>query len=107
MFTATCPRWQKSPLLAMLLWLLNTGAATWLPSRSRFLMPKTAVRFMKLHGPEYQGDPKRVILAGNSSGGHTAVYASFFPEGEDNLYPDVNRQSKWRGRLLRLCLRHA
>ncbi|WP_396583436.1 hypothetical protein [Lactobacillus delbrueckii] len=70
-------------------------------------MPKTAVRFMKLHGPEYQGDPKRVILAGNSSGGHTAVYASFFPEGEDNLYPDVNRQSKWRGRLLRLCLRHA
>lgn len=65
MFTATCPRWQKSPLLAMLLWLLNTGAATWLPSRSRFLMPKTAVRFMKLHGPEYQGDPKRVILAGN------------------------------------------
>jgi len=45
---------------------------------------------MKLHGPEYQGDPKRVILAGNSSGGHTAVYASFFPEGEDNLYPDVN-----------------
>ncbi|MBT8906148.1 hypothetical protein BTI66_05675 [Lactobacillus delbrueckii subsp. bulgaricus] len=56
---------------------------------------------------KYQGDPKRVILAGNSSGGHTAVYASFFPEGEDNLYPDVNRQSKWRGRLLRLCLRHA
>lgn len=101
------PRWQKSPLLAMLLWLLNTGAATWLPPRSRFLMPKTAVRFMKLHGPEYQGDPKRVILAGNSSGDHTAVYASFFPEGEDNLYPDVNRQSKWRGRLLRLCLRHA
>lgn len=51
---------------------------------------QNAVRFMKLHGPEYQGDPKRVILAGNSSGGHTAVYASFFPEGEDNLYPDVN-----------------
>lgn len=24
-FTATCPRWQKSPLLAMLLRLLNTG----------------------------------------------------------------------------------
>lgn len=45
---------------------------------------------MKLHGPEYQGDPKQVILAGNSSGGHTAVYASFFPEGEDNLYPYVN-----------------
>lgn len=51
---------------------------------------QNAVRFMKLHGPEYQGDPKQVILAGNSSGGHTAVYASFFPEGEDNLYPDVN-----------------
>lgn len=51
---------------------------------------QNAVRFMKLHGPEYHGDPKQVILAGNSSGGHTAVYASFFPEGEDNLYPDVN-----------------
>lgn len=35
------PQWQKLPLLAMLLRLLNTGAATWLPSRSQFLMPKT------------------------------------------------------------------
>lgn len=51
---------------------------------------QNAVRFMKLHGPEYQGDPKQVILADNSSGDHTAVYASFFLEGEDNLYPDVN-----------------
>lgn len=53
------------------------------------------------------GRPKAGYFSGQSSGGHTAVYASFFPEGEDNLYPDVNRQSKWRGRLLRLCLRHA
>lgn len=101
------PQMAKIAALGYVVVVVEYRGSDVLPPRSRFLMPKTAVRFMKLHGPEYQGDPKRVILAGNSSGDHTAVYASFFPEGEDNLYPDVNRQSKWRGRLLRLCLRHA
>lgn len=51
---------------------------------------RNAVRFMKVHADEYHADPEKIILAGCSSGGHTAVYASFFDEPDDSQFPDVN-----------------
>lgn len=51
---------------------------------------RNAVRFMKLHAREYHGDPDKIFLSGNSSGGHTALYAEIF-DGEDrNQYPGIS-----------------
>lgn len=51
---------------------------------------RNAVRFMKIHGKEYHGDPEKIILAGNSSGGHAAVYAPIFQGKEENQYPGIS-----------------
>lgn len=51
---------------------------------------RNAVRFMKAHGQEYHGDPKKIILAGNSSGGHTAVYAPIYQGEDDSRYPGIS-----------------
>lgn len=37
-----------------------------------------AIRFMRAHANQYHIDPERMIIAGNSSGGHTAVFAAIF-----------------------------
>lgn len=34
---------------------------------------KTAVRWLKAHAADYSIDPTRMVLAGDSSGGHTAL----------------------------------
>lgn len=34
---------------------------------------KTALRFMKMHAETYHADPEKILLWGDSSGGHTAV----------------------------------
>lgn len=41
---------------------------------------QAAVRFMTEHAAEYHVDTDKLILAGNSSGGHTAVFGSFWPQ---------------------------
>ena len=51
-----------------------------------------AVRFLRFHAAEYGIDPSRIVLAGNSSGGHTAVYASFWQGEEENLYPGISAE---------------
>lgn len=47
---------------------------------------KTAIRFMKLHAAEYHGDPNRVVIWGDSSGGHTALMSGLtgdsFPDNK-------------------------
>jgi len=42
---------------------------------------KTAIRFMRKNAERYQIDPERVILFGDSSGGHTAVLAGITGDG--------------------------
>lgn len=46
---------------------------------------QAAVRYMTEHAAEYNVDVNKLILAGNSSGGHTAVFGSFWPQ--DNGEP--------------------
>lgn len=57
---------------------------------------RNAVRFMKKNAAEYQIDPDKVILAGDSSGGHTAMFGAILQddEGEDNLFPGVSAEVK-------------
>ena len=61
---------------------------------------RNAVRFMKIHGGEYQADVEKIFLGGSSSGGHTAMFGGIFQEedGQDaSLYPGVS--AKVRGIL--------
>ncbi|MBP3894253.1 MAG: alpha/beta hydrolase [Atopobiaceae bacterium] len=53
---------------------------------------RNAVRFMRVHATEYAVDPTRMAVMGDSSGGHTAVYAGILhdDEGEHNLFPGTS-----------------
>lgn len=44
---------------------------------------RTAIRFMKQHAEEYNIDTNRIIVAGDSSGGHTAVMAGIATAGSE------------------------
>jgi acetyl esterase/lipase len=41
---------------------------------------KRAVAWMKSHAEEYRVDPKRVVLAGGSAGGHLALMSAYAPD---------------------------
>ena len=53
---------------------------------------RNAVRYLRANAAMYGIDPDRMVLAGNSSGGHTAVYASMWQGEEENLYPGVSAE---------------
>ena len=53
---------------------------------------KNAIRFMKAHAKEYNGDPDKVILTGGSSGGHVATLAGM--TAKTNLFDEpINDES--------------
>ena len=53
---------------------------------------KSAVRFMRKNAEEYNIDPDRIVLWGDSSGGHTAVMAGITGDGmlDNGLYDDFS-----------------
>jgi acetyl esterase/lipase len=55
---------------------------------------RNAVRFLRKNAEKYQIDPDRIILAGSSSGGHTAVFGGMrHNDGtEENLFPGVSAE---------------
>lgn len=55
---------------------------------------RNAVRFLRKHADEYMIDPDRMILAGSSSGGHTAVFGGLIhdDDSEDNLFPGISAE---------------
>ncbi len=56
---------------------------------------RNAVRFLRLHAAEFHLDPEKIVMSGNSSGGHTAVFAGMSQDEEtDNLYPGVSADVK-------------
>lgn len=57
---------------------------------------RNAVRFMRAHADEYGVDPERMVIMGDSSGGHTAVYAGIFcdDEAETNRFPGISAEVK-------------
>lgn len=57
---------------------------------------RNAVRFMREHAVEYQIDPNKIMISGDSSGGHTAMFAGIIHDDDstDNLYPGVSGEVK-------------
>lgn len=56
---------------------------------------RNAIRFLRKNASEYHIDPNAFLLAGDSSGGHTAVYAGMIHDEEtDNLFPGISAEVK-------------
>lgn len=56
---------------------------------------RNAVRFMRVHAAEYHVDPERIVIAGDSSGGHTAMFAGMIHDDtKHNLFPGVSADVK-------------
>ena len=55
---------------------------------------RNAVRFLRKNAARFGIDPARMILAGDSSGGHTAMWGAMLQDDhtDDNLYPGVSAQ---------------
>lgn len=57
---------------------------------------RNAIRFMRKHADEYNVLPDQIIGAGNSSGGHTALFAGIIKDDDtdDNMFPGVSADVK-------------
>ena len=57
---------------------------------------KNAVRFMRMHAEEYRINPDQIVMAGNSSGGHCAMFTGIIhnDDSTDNIYPGVSAETK-------------
>lgn len=55
---------------------------------------RNAVRFLRKNGAQYHIDPDQILLAGDSSGGHTAMFAGLIQDdqSQDNLFPGISAQ---------------
>jgi acetyl esterase/lipase len=58
---------------------------------------KNAIRYMRTHAGEYHLDPESIIVAGDSSGGHTAMFCGIIKDDsglDANLFPGVSAEVK-------------
>ena len=56
---------------------------------------RNAVRFLRKNAARYGVDPERMVIAGTSSGGHTAMWAGLLGDDEgENAFPGVSAQVK-------------
>ncbi|MDO4807657.1 MAG: alpha/beta hydrolase [Coriobacteriales bacterium] len=55
---------------------------------------RNAVRFMRVHAHDYAVDPTHMAIMGDSSGGHTAMYAGILHDDDTsyNLFPGVSAE---------------
>lgn len=58
---------------------------------------RSAVRYMRRHGAEYNGDPDRIVLFGDSAGGHLAALAAYSGEEFDDPGDDLRVSAKVSG----------
>ncbi len=62
---------------------------------AQILDAKNAVRFMRKNAAEYGVDPEKIVIAGNSSGGHTAMFVGINHDEEtENVYPGISSRVK-------------
>lgn len=63
---------------------------------SQALDTRNAVRYMRKNCGKYRIDPDKIVMAGDSSGGHTVMFAGLIQddEQETNLYPGISADVK-------------
>lgn len=67
------------------------------PFPSQLLDAKAGVRYMKRHAAQYSIDPEKIVLMGDSSGGHTSLMAAFTCGMEAFEEPDDAFDASVRG----------
>jgi acetyl esterase/lipase len=58
---------------------------------------KNAIRYMRIHAKEHHVNPEAMIVAGNSSGGHTAMFCGIVEDDSEmdaSLFPGVSAKVK-------------
>lgn len=56
---------------------------------------RNAVRFMRKNADTYHIDPANIVISGDSSGGHTAMFAGMIhDDAESSLYPGISAEVK-------------
>ncbi len=53
---------------------------------------RNAIRFLRKNADKYGIDPEKIVIAGDSSGGHTAMWAGMLHDDDtaDNLFPGIS-----------------
>ncbi|WP_367926233.1 alpha/beta hydrolase fold domain-containing protein [uncultured Ruthenibacterium sp.] len=65
------------------------------PFPAQIMDAKNAVRFLRKNALKYHIDANNIFLSGDSSGGHTAMFAGIMhDETTENLYPDTSAEIK-------------
>lgn len=65
------------------------------PFPAQIMDARNAVRFMRIHADKYHVDPDNIVISGDSSGGHTAMFAGMIHDDvENNLYPGTSAEVK-------------
>ncbi len=66
------------------------------PFPAQAIDTRNAIRFLRVNAKKYGIDPDRMIVAGDSSGGHTAMWAGLRhnDDTEENLFPGVSAEVK-------------
>lgn len=65
------------------------------PFPAQIMDTKNAIRFLRANAEIYHINPEQIIVSGDSSGGHTAMFTGLFhDETQDNLYPGISAEVK-------------
>lgn len=66
------------------------------PFPAQAIDTRNAVRFLKKNAQTYGIDPEKIILGGDSSGGHTAMFAGILhnDDSDENLFPGISGEVK-------------
>ncbi len=70
----------------------HSGIATF---PAQIMDTKNAIRFLRANAEKYHIDPEKMIVSGDSSGGHTAMFAGMIHDDtQENLFPGVSAEVK-------------
>ncbi len=65
------------------------------PFPAQIMDTRNAIRFLRVNAEQYHIDPEQIIVSGDSSGGHTAMFTGMIHDDvENNLFPGVSAEVK-------------
>ncbi len=65
------------------------------PFPAQIMDARNAVRFLRANAKQYHIEPDQIVVSGDSSGGHTAMFAGMIHDDvEHNLYPGITAEVK-------------